>query len=52
MKDLLNNNDIILKVNDVKVKNILHFEYLINKYDNIKLEVKRGNEIINLDFTK
>lgn len=48
---ILQEKDIILKVNGENIKSSKHFEYLINKYSNIKLEVKRNDEIIILDFT-
>lgn len=42
--------DIILKINNIEIKNIEEFEYYINKNEIVTLEVKRDNQIINLNF--
>ena len=51
-KDELKEKDIILKVNNINIENIEEFEYFINKNDNITLEIKRDNKIINLEYKK
>ena len=51
-KNELKEKDIILKVNNINIENIEEFEYFINKNDNITLEIKRDNKIIDLEYKK
>lgn len=51
LNQFLKEKDILLKINGINIKNYNHFEYLINKYDNINIELERNKELITINFT-
>lgn len=47
-------NDIILAIDDTKIKGLFHYRDMLNTYkkgQQVKLKVKRANKIVYLDLT-